>query len=33
MEETLRTIKAKQKLETAFPMLKEGTTGEKKEKE
>ena len=33
MEETLREIKAKQKLETAFPMLKEGAAGEKKEKE
>ena len=33
MEDTLRMIKAKQKLETAFPMLKEGAAGEKKEKE
>ena len=33
MEDTLRMIKAKQKLESAFPMLKEGAAGEKKEKE
>jgi len=33
MEDTLRTIKAKQKLETAFPMLKQGAVGEKKEQE
>ena len=33
MEDTLRDIKAKQKLERAFPMLREEPKGEKKEKE
>jgi hypothetical protein len=32
MEDTLRDIKAKQKLERAFPMLRDELAGEKKEK-
>ena len=33
LDDTLREIKTKKKLEQAFPMLKEGAAGEKKEKE
>jgi hypothetical protein len=32
MEDTLRDIKARQKLERAFPMLRDEPAGEKKEK-